>query len=88
MSITKKKYKLTEVGINTYYLELIFILLNIFQLQNLMKKKHASRNLIFEEKRQEALGKKSLNSEFIRINTSKCYDEDCEIGRIEIFKDR
>ena len=26
----KKKYKLTKMGVKTYYLELIFILLNIF----------------------------------------------------------
>ena len=30
VSITKKKYKLTKMGANTYYLELMFILLNIF----------------------------------------------------------
>ena len=41
-------------------------------------------DLIFEEKRQEALEKK-LGCEFIRINTSKCYDEDYKIGRIETF---
>ena len=41
-------------------------------------------DLIFEEKRQEALEKK-LGCEFIRINTSKCYDEDCEISRIVTF---
>ena len=52
---------------------------------------HASRDLIFEEKRQGAL-KKKLNCEFIWINTSKRYDEDYEIGRTETcittFKDR
>ena len=37
---------------NTYYLKLMFILPNIFQLQRLMKKKNACRDLIFEEKRQ------------------------------------
>ena len=26
----KEKYKLTKMGVNTYYLELMFILLNIF----------------------------------------------------------
>ena len=30
VSITKKKYKSTKIGVNTYYLELMFILLNIF----------------------------------------------------------
>ena len=34
----KEKYKLTKMGVNTYYLELMFILLNIFQQQKLMKK--------------------------------------------------
>ena len=29
-SITKKKYELTKMVVNTYYLELTFILLNIF----------------------------------------------------------
>ena len=38
------------MGVNVYYLELIFILLNIFQLQKLMNKKHVGRDLIFEEK--------------------------------------
>ena len=38
---------------NTYYLKLMFILLNISQLQRSMKKKkNACRDLIFEEKRQ------------------------------------
>ena len=45
---------------------------------------HAIIDLTFEEKRQEALEKK-LNCEFISINTSKRYDEDYEIGRIETF---
>ena len=45
---------------------------------------HASRDFIFEEKRQKGLEKK-LNCEFIRINTSKRYDEDYEIGRIQTF---
>ena len=49
-----------------------------------MKKKHINRDLIFEEKRQKALEKK-LGCKFIRINTSKRYDEDYEIGRIQTF---
>ena len=48
------------------------------------EKSHASRDLIFEEKRQEALEKR-LNCELIRTNTSKRYDEDYEIGRTETF---
>ena len=30
VSITKKNYKLTKMGVNAYYLELVLILLNIF----------------------------------------------------------
>ena len=48
------------------------------------EKKHAGRDLIFEEKRQNALEKK-INSKFIRINTSKRYDGDYEIDRIQTF---
>ena len=81
MSITKKKYKLIKMDKNTYY-ELMFILLNIFQMQKLTKK-HAGRDLIFEDKRQEAL--KKLGCEFIRINKIKCYDGNYEIGRIQTF---
>ena len=73
------------MGVNTYYLELMFSLLNIFQLQKLMKKKHVNRDLIFEGKRQEALEKK-LGCKFIRINTSKeGYDADYEASRIQTF---
>ena len=42
---------------NTYYLELMSILLNIFWLQKLMKKNHEGREPIFEKKKQEVLEK-------------------------------
>ena len=69
MSITKKKYKLTKIGANTYFLELMFVLLNIFQQQKLMNKKHVDRDLIFEEKREEAMEKNLTVSllELIRV---------------------
>ena len=72
------------MGANTYYLELMFIFLNVFQLQKSMKKGHTDRDLIFEEKRQEALEKR-LGRKFIRTNTSKRCDEDYEIGRRQTF---
>ena len=55
-------------------------------------KGHTDNDLIFEEKRQEALEKK-LNSEFIRINTSrKNYDAHHEASRMQVliskFKDK
>ena len=53
------------------------------------EKGHTDRDLIFEEKRQEALEKK-LGCKFIRINTSNAktgYDLDHEVGNIETFID-
>ena len=73
------------MGTNTYYVELMFLLLSIFQPQKLMKTKHVDRYLIFEEKRQKAAPKK-LGCKFIRINTSKeGYDTDYEASRIQTF---
>ena len=49
------------------------------------EKGHTDRDLIFEQKRQEALEKK-LNCTFIRINTSKeNFDVDYEASRIKTF---
>ena len=53
------------------------------------EKGHTDRDLIFEEKRQEALEKK-LGCKFIRINTSNVknsYDLDYKVGNIEAFVD-
>ena len=53
------------------------------------EKGHTDRDLIFQEKRQEALQKK-LGCKFIRINTGNTkngYDLDCEVGNIEAFID-
>ena len=68
------------MGVNIYYLELIFILVNIFQQQKLMKKVILT-DLTFEEKIQKALEKK-LGCKFIRINTSNTkngYDLDMRL---------
>ena len=49
------------------------------------EKGHTNRDLIFEQKRQEAV-EKNLNCTFIRINTSgKNYDIDCEASKIQMF---
>ena len=69
----KKKDKLTKMGVNIFYLELMLIFIN--------------SDLIFEEKRQEALEKK-LGCKFIKINTSNAkngFDLDHEVGNIEAF---
>ena len=58
MSITKKKYKLAKMDTNTY-LELMFILLNIFQLQKLMKKNMLEETLFMgtkDKKHQKKTG--------------------------------
>ena len=71
------------MGAHTQYLELMLILLTIFQPQKLMK--HVDTDLIFEEKRQKALEKKR-GCKFIRIYTSKeGYDADYEANRIKTF---
>ena len=53
------------------------------------EKGHTDKDLIFEEKRQEALEKK-LVCKFIRINTSNAkngYDLNYEVANIEAFFD-
>ena len=85
MSIITKKYELIKMDVHTYYLELMFILLNIFQQQKLIKKVILTETLFLKKKRQKALEKK-LNCEFIKINTSReNYDVSCEASRIQTF---
>ena len=53
------------------------------------EKGHTDRDLIFEEKRQEALEKK-LGCKFIRINASNAkngYDLDYEVSNVQAFID-
>ena len=57
------------MDVNTYYLELMFILMNFYQQQKLMKKDILTETLLLRKKRQEALEKK-LGCKFIRINIS------------------
>ena len=74
------KYRLFRIDIyfNKYFLAIEFD-----------EKGHTDRDLIFEEKRQEALEKK-LGCKFIRINTSNAkngYDLDYEVGNVQVFID-
>ena len=46
----EKKYKLIKMGVNIYYLELIFILVNVFQQQKLMKKDILIETLFLRKK--------------------------------------
>ena len=72
---------------NIYCLELMFILL-MFKYclaVEIDEKGHTDRDLILEQKMQEALEKK-LNCIFIRINTSKeNFDVYYEASRIQTF---
>ena len=85
MSITEKKIQVDENGckhilfrIDVYFTEYLLAI-------EIDEKGHTDRDLIFEDKRQEALEKK-LACKCIRINTSKKgYDADYEASRIQIF---
>ena len=46
----EKKYKLIKMGVNIYYLELIFILVSVFQQQKLMKKDILTEILFLRKK--------------------------------------
>ena len=76
------------MSVNIYYSELIFILVNVFQQQKLMKKDILTETL-FLKKKQKALEKK-LRCKFIRISTSNAknsYDLDYEVGNVQAFID-
>ena len=55
----EKKYKLIKMGVNIYYLELIFILVSVFQQQKLMKKDILTETL-FLRKKDKKYQKKNL----------------------------
>ena len=76
------------MGVNIYYLELIFILVSVFKAVEIDEKGYTDRDIIFEEKRQETLEKK-LGCKFIRINTNATsgYDLDYEVGNVQAFID-
>ena len=68
----------------TYYLELMFIFLNIISCRS-NEKGHTDRDLLFWKERTRNPGKK-LDCKFNRINTSKeNYDVDYELPRIKTF---
>ena len=74
------------MGTNIYYLELMLIFLNVILAVEIDEEGHTERYLIFGEKRQEAL-ENNLGCKFIRINTSKLYDEhyETETDRVQTF---
>ena len=73
-----------KMGVNIYYLELIFFT-EYFVAVEIDEKHHTDSDFMFDDNRQEAIEKKIV-SEFIRINTCKeRYDADYEATRIQIF---
>ena len=75
--------------INIFYLELMFILINFYQQQKLMKKVIPTETL-FLRKKGKKYQKKKFGCEFIRINTSSAeigYDLDYQVNGIEAFID-
>ena len=87
------------MGVNTYYLELIFILLNIFQPQKLMNKTMKAEKL-FLRTNDKKHQKKNLVANLLeliqvkgcRINAERGYNTDYEVSKIQIliskFKDK
>ena len=76
------------MGVNIYYLELMYILMSVFQQQKLMKNDMLIETL-FLKKKDKNLEKK-LGCKFIRINTSNAkyvYDLDYEVGNVQAFID-
>ena len=61
-----KKYKLMKMDVNIYYLEFIFILLNISQPQKLMQNVILTETL-FMERKDKKQQKKKLGCKLIRV---------------------
>ena len=59
MNIMKKIYKLIKMGVNKYYLELMFILINFYQQQKFMKKDILAE-ILFLRKKDKKHQKKEL----------------------------
>ena len=55
----EKKYKLIKMGVNIYYLELMFISINFYQQQKLMKKDILTE-ILFLKKKDKKHQKKNL----------------------------
>ena len=81
----KEKIQVNKNGCEyiLFRIDVYFTWCLFFSRRNWWKKKHAERDHIFEEKRQEVL--KKLGCKFSRINASKRYGKHYEIGRIQTF---
>ena len=75
------------MGVNVFYLQLMFILINFYWQQKLMKKDILT-DILFLRKKDKKHQKKKLGCRFIRINTSNAkigYDLDYEVDNKQAF---
>ena len=87
--VKSKIGNMIKMGVNIYYLELIFILVNIFQQLKLMKKVILT-DAILLRKKDKKHQQKNLDCKFIRTNTSNAkneYELDYEVGDVQTFID-
>ena len=83
----KEKIKVDKNGCEYILFRIDVYFTEYFLAVEIDEQSHESRELVFEEKRQEALEKR-LGSKSIRINTSDArrnYDTDYEISKIKAF---
>ena len=75
------------MGVNTYYSELISILLNMFQAQKLMNKIMKAENLFLkkEDKRHQKKNMVVNLLELTQAMQKKGYDTDYEVSKIQTF---
>ena len=70
------------MGVNIYYLKLIFILVSVFQQQKLMKKDDTLTKTLFFRKKDKNHQKKKLGCKFIGINKSNAKNG-YEVGNVQ-----
>ena len=73
------------MGVNIYYIELMFILINFYQKQKLMKKDMLSEILFLmkKDKKPQKINLVVNLLELIQVMQKNGYDLDCEVGNIE-----
>ena len=79
----KEKMKIDKNGCKYVLFRIDVCFTEYFLAVEIDEKGHNGREQTRGEKTKST--RKKLGCEFIRINTSKCYDEDYEIGRIQTF---
>ena len=87
----EKKYKLIIMGVNIYYLELIFILVSVFQQQKLMKKDILIEKLFLKKKDKKHQKKKLIVNllELIQVMQKWLWFRLCTsiLGNVQAFID-